>query len=232
MRAAPDGFSAGKTLVTNETAEVFEVLRDKTVFVCKRLAPRLRTETRLWDAMTREGEILRAVGLPRLVATGDDGFGPFLVMEKIDGAPSMDLDDAKERFAWEALARVHRAGVVHGDPSPDNLLFRASDAVLVDFGFARFVQDTRVYDGGTALYMSPEVARGELRDFRSDVFSMALVLLHAATKKRPRRGTELAPLLLEAGTKPVETIPRFARMLAFDPEKRPESALAVLGSRD
>jgi serine/threonine protein kinase len=216
MPAAPDGFSAGKVLVTNDAAEVFEIERDGIVMVCKRLAPRLRTETEMWDAMTRESEILRAVGLPRLVANGDDGFGPYLVMERIESTP----EKFDERCAWGALARVHAANVVHGDVSPDNLLFRENDAVLVDFGFARFVQDARIYEGGTALYMAPEVARGELRDFRSDVFSMALVLQHRVTNERPRKERQLAPLLIEAGTTPVEAIPQFAKWLAFDPADR------------
>jgi serine/threonine protein kinase len=115
--------------------------------------------------------------------------------------------------------------------SPPNVLFTSARAVLVDYGFGRFVHDTRIFEGGTALYMAPEVARGERRDARSDVFSLALVLMHATTKTRPRSETSLAPLLIEAGTKPVASPPpRLSTCLAFDPSGRPADARAVLAA--
>jgi serine/threonine protein kinase len=240
MPAPPEGFVEGRTLVTNETAEVFEVGRAGHTFVCKRLGRRMRSEPAMWDVLRREAEILRVLdgrGAPRLEASGDDGHGPFVVMERIEGAPKLEeaidgatLDAADERRVWAALAEVHAAGVVHGDVSPPNVLFTASKAVLVDFGFARFVQDARIYEGGTALYFAPEVARGELRDMRSDVFSLAAVILHGRTHVPPRRQTSLPPLLIEAGSEAISAPPDLSACLAFDPAARPADARAVLAA--
>lgn len=250
MPAAPEGFEIGKILVTNEAAEVFEVRRSsssaKTApenpWVCKRLGRRMRSEPTMWDVLRREAEILRALdgrGAPRLEISGDDGHGPFLIMEKIDGRPLLEeaiegaaLDEISERRAWAALAEVHAAGVVHGDMSPANILFTSERAVLVDFGFARFMQDARIFEGGTALYFAPEVARGELRDARSDVFSLAAVILHAISMIRPRSQTSLPPLLIDAGTKPlgVHVPVRLKACLEFEPSARPTDARAVLAA--
>lgn len=242
MPAPPDGFELGKVLVTNEAAEVFEVQKGGATCVCKRLGRRMRSEEAMWDVLRREAEILRALdgrGAPRLDTSGEDGHGPFIVMERIEGKTLFEeaieggaLEESSERQAWAALSLVHAQGVVHGDLSPANILFTSHNAVLVDFGFARFMKDARIFEGGTALYFAPEVARGELRDTRSDVFSLAAVILHAISMVKPRSHSSLPPLLLEAGTKPLGVpIPeRLAACLAFDPAARPADARAVLAA--
>jgi len=130
----------------------------------------------------------------------------FLVMEYIDGRP---LSAALERGplsaqrvvdvgiqAAQALAAAHGAGVVHRDVKPTNLMLAAGGRVkLTDFGISRAVRDLALPRGagrhtptGTPGYMSPEQARGEPGDTRSDVFSLGVVLYEVATGRLPFRG--------------------------------------------
>lgn len=109
-----------------------------------------------------------------------------------DGAPFADGDGrlSSASLRWfEELARTlhaaHRAGVVHADLHPNNLLI-ASDGgpVVVDFGVARIFDmptaERAVEPRGSARYMAPEVARGGRADARSDVYSLAAIVAECA----------------------------------------------------
>jgi non-specific serine/threonine protein kinase len=112
----------------------------------------------------------------------------------------------------EALHHAHERGVVHRDLKPDNLLVTDDDQVkILDFGLAKLVQTDKLPEGadvevhtaldtiskeltvagkvfGTVTYMSPEQARGETVDHRSDLFSFGILLYRMATGKLPFAG--------------------------------------------
>ncbi len=136
----------------------------------------------------------------------------------------------------EGLSAAHERGIVHRDLKPDNVLVSEQGyAKIIDFGLAKLVERAtpggvlgpdditktriRTREGvvmGTVAYMSPEQARGQTVDARSDIFSFGVVLHQMITGKSPfRRGTvvetlnavindELPPVELRGGETPVE----------------------------
>lgn len=248
--------------LTTHTVEA-ENAAGAVVGVGKRLVPRLRADLAARARLEEEAAILRALdgrGAPRLLAAGTDELGPWLVMERLAmsplGPPAVAARLAStpriarvSEAALRALAAVHEATdargpleVVHGDVTPDNLLVDADggEARLVDFGLARSRDSAPGVSGallGSVRHVAPEVARGEPATVRSDLFSLALSLLHAASGEAPRQGEQLAPLVVLAGETPVTAyagraaagLPPPLRgallaMLAFEPRDRPASA--------
>ena len=138
---------------------------------------------------------------------------PFIVMEKLEGqslkqrigGQAMDLEpvlDISIQVA-EALAASHAKGIVHRDIKPANIFLTPSGQVKVlDFGLAKLVHHIGTDDDaaadnsltavgvipGTAVYMSPEQARGETIDGRSDLFSFGVVMYEMSTGKKPFTG--------------------------------------------
>ena len=102
--------------------------------------------------------------------------------------PAPALDVLARRLA-EALAGLHATGVVHRDLKPSNVLLAADGPRLIDFGIARSIDATKItHTGhvvGTPAYMAPEQAAGEEAGPPSDVFSLASVLVFAATGRGP-----------------------------------------------
>ncbi|MEP6841946.1 MAG: Stk1 family PASTA domain-containing Ser/Thr kinase [Pseudolysinimonas sp.] len=130
---------------------------------------------------------------------------PFIVMEHVDGKLLKDiishgpLDPAEAVRITEgiltALEYSHRAGVVHRDIKPGNVMVTTSGQVKVmDFGIARAISDSSATIAqtsailGTAQYFSPEQARGEGIDARTDLYSTGVVLYELLTGKAPFRG--------------------------------------------
>jgi serine/threonine-protein kinase len=130
---------------------------------------------------------------------------PFIVMEHVDGKLLKDvlangpLDPAEAVRITDgiltALEYSHRAGVVHRDVKPGNVMITSSGQVKVmDFGIARAISDSSATIAqtsailGTAQYFSPEQARGEGIDARTDLYSTGVVLYELLTGKAPFRG--------------------------------------------
>ena len=130
---------------------------------------------------------------------------PYIVMELVEGALLKDVIDAGPvpeedavRYVdgiLEALEYSHRAGVVHRDIKPGNVMITdAGQVKVMDFGIARAVSDSSstVADTtailGTAAYFSPEQAKGEAVDGRADLYSTGVVLFELLTGRAPFRG--------------------------------------------
>ena len=137
--------------------------------------------------------------------TGIETLVPFIVMEYVEGRLLKDMiaegpmDPAEAAKIIEqvltALEYSHRAGVVHRDIKPGNIMVTAAGQVKVmDFGIARAISDSQATIAetsaivGTAQYFSPEQARGEGVDARTDLYSTGIVLFELLTGRAPFRG--------------------------------------------
>jgi RNA polymerase sigma-70 factor, ECF subfamily len=205
----------------------------------------------------REARILAAVSHPNLVTIFDVGTDHgicFAVMEflagetlrELLGRGTLPLDRVLEIGAAvaEGLAAAHAHGVIHRDLKPANILLSASGQVkILDFGLARFasagsLESTADYLTeagrvmGTAGYMSPEQASGDIPDERGDIFALGCVLYEMATGRRAFPGDSAAEILAAvlrdqpaemdaSGTQfPVELKQLVARCLAKRPVDR------------
>ena len=192
---------------------------------------------------------------------GSDAGNVFLVMELVRGRTLRDLIRERGRLSpaeavslmepvLAALAAAHRAGLMHRDVKPENILLSDEGVVKVaDFGLARAV----VSDGastrtglmmGTVAYSSPEQFRGSSVDIRSDVYSAGIVLFELLTGHPPYQGPDAmsvayqhvhsdvpAPSSRQAGiAAPIDRLVR--RVTARDPALRPPDAGAFLAELD
>ena len=140
-----------------------------------------------------------------LESGGGEAQLPFIVMEFVDGKLLKDLIKDGPMTAQEAghiirgiltaLEYSHRAGVVHRDIKPGNVMVtRAGQVKVMDFGIARAISDSSATVAqtsvilGTAQYFSPEQAKGETVDVRSDLYSTGVVLFEMLTGRAPFRG--------------------------------------------
>jgi eukaryotic-like serine/threonine-protein kinase len=144
----------------------------------------------------------------------------------------------------DCLGATHRAGIVHRDIKPDNIILEGyfSSALLMDFGIAKSMQDfTATVSGimlGTPTYMSPEQASGdEMIDHRSDIYSVGVLAYHMLTGRPPFVGSTPHAVIAGHATDPPIPIRRLnpsvprsladavERCLAKDPEHRFQSAM-------
>ena len=180
----------------------------------------------------------------------------FITMEFVDGRSLASLLREKGRLApkeaaeivaqvCRALEAAHAEGVVHRDLKPQNIMVNTIGKVVVmDFGIARSTETANMTQSGalvgTPEYMSPEQAKGERVDARSDLFSIGIILYELLTGKSPfKADTTMATLYkrtTERARPPIELSPEIpealnqiaVRCLEIDREKRYGSATEAL----
>lgn len=186
---------------------------------------------------------------------------PYIVMELVHGRLLKDIIASgpvpvadSVRYVdgiLEALEYSHRAGVVHRDIKPGNVMVTdAGQVKVMDFGIARAVSDSSSTVAettaiiGTAAYFSPEQAKGEPVDARADVYSAGVVLYELLAGRPPFRGESPVAVayqhVSEAPLPPsevIETVPRsldavVLRALAKDPFQRYQDAAAFREALD
>jgi len=208
----------------------------------------------------QEARAVAALNHPNIVALYDIGTHegvPYIVTELLEGESLRDkltgspLPPRKVLGvaiqAASGLAAAHEKGVVHRDVKPENLFVTLDGHVkILDFGVAKLRPGAKVTSGepaptvvggtepglvmGTAAYMSPEQARGQAVDHRSDIFSLGCVLYEMVTGRRAFAGATAADTMAailteeppEASSLAAAVPPALSRVVTHCLEKRPE----------
>ncbi len=196
-------------------AEVYrarDLRLDRTVAI-KTLRADLARDQTFQARFRREAQSAASLNNPSIVAVYDTGEDlstgvpiPFIVMEFVDGRTVRDLLIEGHRLLPErtleiisgvlrALEYSHQAGIVHRDIKPGNVMVtRNGDIKVMDFGIARAMSDAQATMTqtaqviGTAQYLSPEQARGERVDARSDLYSTGCLMYELLTGRPPFTG--------------------------------------------
>ncbi|SDD18473.1 Stk1 family PASTA domain-containing Ser/Thr kinase [Auraticoccus monumenti] len=214
MTLLGDRYELGEPLGRGGMAEVRRATdtRLNRQVAVKRLRADLAADPTFQARFRREAQSAAGLNHPNIVAVYDTGEDfddragiaiPYIVMELVEGSTLRDvLRDGRKimperaleimQGVLEALSYSHRAGIVHRDIKPANVMLTPSGTIKVmDFGIARAMADTSATMTqtaaviGTAQYLSPEQARGETVDARSDLYSAGCLLYELLVGRPP-----------------------------------------------
>ncbi|MVO89051.1 Stk1 family PASTA domain-containing Ser/Thr kinase [Streptomyces sp. p1417] len=229
------------------------------VLALKVMHPTLAADATFVDRFIREAKSVARLAHPNVVGVFDQGTdGPYvyLAMEYVAGCTLRDV--LRERGALRpraaldilepvlaALGAAHRAGFVHRDMKPENVLIGDDGRVKVaDFGLVRAVDSVTNTTGtvlGTVSYLAPEQIEHGTADTRVDVYASGVVLYEMLTGAKPHPGESPAQILFqhlnEDVPPPSAAVPGLAFALdelvaaatARNPDLRPHDAVALLG---
>jgi len=210
-RVLGERYELGEGIGVGGMAEVFrgrDIRLGRDVAV-KVLRADLAREPAFQGRFRREAQAAAGLNDPCIVSvfdTGETDGVPYIVMEYVEGRTLRDILQSEGRLlpqrALEVVADVctaldvaHAAGIVHRDINPGNVMLTPRGEVKVmDFGIARAIADTSstmtqtAAVMGTAAYLSPEQARGENVDLRSDIYSTGCMLYELVTGTPPFTG--------------------------------------------
>jgi len=200
-----DGFHLVERLPSGGMASFWRVTRDQDSLPMLMKIPFLRPGE---SPLTIIGYEVEQMILPRLsgphasrFVAGGDFERPYIVMEFVTGIsvksflektplPPNEVASIGAKLAF-ALHDIHRQHVIHLDLKPSNVILRADEAVLIDFGLSRhdqlpdLVQEEAEGPVGTGAYVAPEQVLGDRGDPRSDLFALGVILYFLATGERP-----------------------------------------------
>jgi hypothetical protein len=197
-------------------AEIFEAVDEKSgrTVALKKILPHIATDPDFLDRFFHEIRIQISLKSPNVVELLDCSPTPqlaYIVMEFVDGGELHSLRRQAGRFPWEialyvtrealtGLAAAHAKGVIHRDIKPQNIMWTRSGSVKIgDFGISHAAHLTRLTHTGTVVgppaHMSPEQARGEDLDARTDLFSLGTVLYELLCGYNPFTADSIAASL-------------------------------------
>ncbi len=197
-----------------------------------------------------ESKAIALLSHPNIVKIYDVGFTEkvqFIVMEYVDGITLTDYIEQQGVLKWrdalhftvqvlKALQHAHDRGIVHRDVKSSNImLLRDGTIKVMDFGIARFNRENNKTVSektiGSVHYISPEQARGDITDERSDIYSVGVALYEMLTGKKPFDGdTPVAIALKHMQTAPKrpseinETIPEGIEQIVLKAMQKDPSA--------
>ena len=144
---------------------------------------------------------------------GNEDGTDYIVMELIEGVTLKEYLQQKGRLSWQesiffaeqissALVHAHSRGIIHQDIKPQNvIILRDGTAKLTDFGIASFAttQETRVVQEaiGSVHYISPEQAKGSKIDYRTDIYSLGVVMYEMLTGRLPFEGETALQIVMQ-----------------------------------
>jgi serine/threonine protein kinase len=220
----------GSRLGAGGMSTVFEA-RDTVLerpVAVKLLAEHLADDEAFVYRFRREALSAARLQHPNIVQVFDSGHDSnsdrhYIVMEYVNGPSAADMLREHKRLgvdetiklvrdACHGLDYAHRAGVVHRDVKPGNLLFaeEMGTTKLADFGIAKAAEQTRITQVGsvlgTAAYLSPEQARGEEAGPASDIYSLGVCAYQFLTGRLPHEYASLTELALKQQQDPVAPI--------------------------
>lgn len=210
------------------------------------------TSTRFYREARSAGQLVHP-NIITIFDMGEDEGRPFIVMELLEGLTlnkHLERPDAADIEAkidlmiqiCEGLQAAHNHGIFHRDIKPGNLLVRSNGELkIVDFGIARLASSNMTASGlivGTPDYMSPEQARGQEVDQRSDIFSAGAVFYLMLTGRKPFAAPDLtavlakvqseAPLPIRETEAPAPLARLVMKALAKQPAERYQSCAQMI----
>ncbi|MFE4833015.1 serine/threonine-protein kinase [Streptomyces sp. NPDC056672] len=245
------GYTESRELGSGGSGRVVLAVHDATgvPVAVKYLSERLRTDSVFVRSFRAEARLLSGLGTPYVVGLYEYVEAPggaAIVMELVDGVALSALLRREGPTGPEAalvvlkgsllgLAAAHRAGVVHRDYKPENVLVATDgSSKLVDFGIATGRGSTPGV-AGTPAYMAPEQWNGEPASPAADVYAATATFYECLTGRKPFSGENFAELALqhigapvpeEEAPEPVR--PLIRRGLAKEPRERPHNADAFV----
>ena len=260
-----DHYRIVRRIALGGMAEIFEAVDEKSgrTVALKKILPHIATDPDFLDRFFHEIRIQISLKHPNVVELLDCSPTPqqaYIVMEFVDGGELHGLRKQCGRFPWEialfvtrealsGLEAAHAKGVIHRDIKPQNIMWTRDGCVKIgDFGISHAAHLTRLTHTGTVVgtpaHMSPEQARGEELDARTDLFSMGTVLYELLCGYNPFTADSIAaslhrvaevepdlPSLLDPSIPP--SVDTFLRMLhAKDRSRRFASAAAACDALD
>jgi len=205
----------------------------KRIVALKFLPPELTFDSETKDRFAREAQAAASLDHPSICTIHeiDEADGkPFISMAFIEGQTLRERirtgplpEDTSLEIAIQVadgLEEAHKKGIIHRDIKPANVMITPKGRVkIMDFGLAKLSGARATREGvvmGTLAYMSPEQARGEPADHRSDIWSLGAVIYEMITGSLPFPGDKDA--LLVSGIQNAETVPLSIRRPGTSPE--------------